>query len=457
MEEKNVVYLQDLTRLSFSQWLVLVKRSKETTNKIILFVLSIIVMLYKLFHIPFWNQFLNGRHLNFVPFQADKLGVETYDELVTLTEAFEASGFQVVGDYKIPEYITSPFVRGMVNPDLPAYANITIVKNVAPVITITTHFEDGTFLTVINDFMLTYPPFIDLHYYQLPVTELVEKFKEHLAKAKAESCQPKEHSKEKYFGDYLNLHYLTIDYGVDHDNLQEKVSHPSDKLLTCINHSSIFAFGQCSSCGVPLCSSCAVEFPEGIKCSKCAQDTPSAEILLDKEKAGFGIRLLALLIDKLLVTAVGLIIGALLIVLSINVFKLPAPVNLSLPIVSAYLVILFGGAFYSIYLNGKYGMTLGKMLLGLRVVNYNGESIGYWQAFVRWTGYWVSAFLFGYGFLMVGWDKNKQGLSDKLASTVVLGKNLSTLHTILLVIGFLVIVFLVFSMFLVYLYSKLLK
>ena len=42
------------------------------------------------------------------------------------------------------------------------------------------------------------------------------------------------------------------------------------------------------------------------------------------------------------------------------------------------------------------------------------------QLVIRYLGYFVSMATFGIGFLMIGFDKRKQGLHDKLAGTVVI-------------------------------------
>ncbi len=50
----------------------------------------------------------------------------------------------------------------------------------------------------------------------------------------------------------------------------------------------------------------------------------------------------------------------------------------------------------------------------------DGNAISYWVAFERFGGYAASLFTGMEGFLRILWDRNRQGLEDKLAETVVI-------------------------------------
>ncbi len=65
--------------------------------------------------------------------------------------------------------------------------------------------------------------------------------------------------------------------------------------------------------------------------------------------------------------------------------------------------------------------TPGKMVISAKIVDAKtlGEpSMG--QLIVRYIGYFISAFVFGLGFLWVAFDKRKQGWHDKIAGTLVI-------------------------------------
>ncbi|HET9948406.1 MAG TPA: RDD family protein [Longimicrobiales bacterium] len=65
------------------------------------------------------------------------------------------------------------------------------------------------------------------------------------------------------------------------------------------------------------------------------------------------------------------------------------------------------------------GFTVGKRLLGIRVVRLDGKRITWWTAFERVGGY-VAGFATGLlGFAQVYWDANRQAIHDRIVGTVV--------------------------------------
>ena len=64
--------------------------------------------------------------------------------------------------------------------------------------------------------------------------------------------------------------------------------------------------------------------------------------------------------------------------------------------------------------------TLGKKALNLHVARMDGTPISFGQASGRYWGKWLSAALFCAGFISAAFDTKKQGLHDKIASTLVL-------------------------------------
>ena len=64
--------------------------------------------------------------------------------------------------------------------------------------------------------------------------------------------------------------------------------------------------------------------------------------------------------------------------------------------------------------------TPGKMLISARIVDARtGTSPSTGQAIVRYLGYYVSLLPLGLGLIWVGLDRRKQGWHDKIAGTVV--------------------------------------
>jgi uncharacterized RDD family membrane protein YckC len=74
---------------------------------------------------------------------------------------------------------------------------------------------------------------------------------------------------------------------------------------------------------------------------------------------------------------------------------------------------------YFVVFHGMEGQTVGKWLLGLRVVGAEQASITYGRALLRWIGTLVFA-PFVLGFLWVLWSREKRGWHDFLARTWVI-------------------------------------
>ncbi len=70
--------------------------------------------------------------------------------------------------------------------------------------------------------------------------------------------------------------------------------------------------------------------------------------------------------------------------------------------------------------SSRWQATLGKRVCRLRVTDEAGLRIGILRALGRYLGKFVSAFILGIGFLMVGWTRRKQGLHDIMADTLVM-------------------------------------
>ena len=65
------------------------------------------------------------------------------------------------------------------------------------------------------------------------------------------------------------------------------------------------------------------------------------------------------------------------------------------------------------------GRTVGKRLMGVRVVRLDGAPIGWWPAFERAGGYVAGLATGLLGFAQVFWDPNRQCIHDKIVGTVV--------------------------------------
>jgi len=76
---------------------------------------------------------------------------------------------------------------------------------------------------------------------------------------------------------------------------------------------------------------------------------------------------------------------------------------------------------YFVVFHGMEGRTIGKWLLGLRVVGVDQRPISYRRALLRWIGtVGLGGASFGLAFLWILWQREKRGWHDLLARTWVI-------------------------------------
>ncbi len=80
-----------------------------------------------------------------------------------------------------------------------------------------------------------------------------------------------------------------------------------------------------------------------------------------------------------------------------------------------YLVLFFG---LSVYLGN--GRTLGKRVMGIRVVSLVHRRMSLWHSIERALGYGASALEFGFGFLQYFIHPNRRTVHDRMAETIVI-------------------------------------
>ncbi len=89
-----------------------------------------------------------------------------------------------------------------------------------------------------------------------------------------------------------------------------------------------------------------------------------------------------------------------------------------LPLVWAFTV-LFASTYTTVLHALVGGQTLGKMLVGVRVLGSEGGALSVGAAFLRFIGYFMSLGTLGLGFVMAGWRRDKRALHDLLAGSRV--------------------------------------
>jgi uncharacterized RDD family membrane protein YckC len=141
--------------------------------------------------------------------------------------------------------------------------------------------------------------------------------------------------------------------------------------------------------------------------------------------AGFWRRLLASLLDGLLLGIVNFIVqlAILLPAFSVAVTEDPANFGLNLGLVIALYVIQIGTGFtYETVLLWKYGSTLGKMACQVEVVTAEGKPITYLRSVGRYFAKLLSWFTLGIGFIIAAFDQEKRSIHDRICNTRVILK-----------------------------------
>ena len=153
------------------------------------------------------------------------------------------------------------------------------------------------------------------------------------------------------------------------------------------------------------------------------------------EPVGFFPRLGAYMIDQLLL---GMLVYSIWLVFfsSIPAWQMPDVTSIrfttpaeitdfvhTLVAFSNKMLVIFLPTFflYEVILNGKFGATIGKRIIGARIVRMDGQSINYRIAALRWLGERLSdMFLCYVGHIFILVREDKRGLHDLIAGTRVI-------------------------------------
>lgn len=149
--------------------------------------------------------------------------------------------------------------------------------------------------------------------------------------------------------------------------------------------------------------------------------------------AGFSSRAVAIIIDYVIIFMIGtVVIGSLALFLDLaSVQRFIQWVSSILPgfeRIFAWLTSARFAAFFFILLQYVYfifffsttGQTIGKAIMGLRVVTTNGKRMGVKRSFIRTLCYGLSLAPLGLGFLWVLGEDRRKAWQDKIARTYVL-------------------------------------
>lgn len=155
---------------------------------------------------------------------------------------------------------------------------------------------------------------------------------------------------------------------------------------------------------------------------------PSAQGNADPNEvvdAGFIRRLGAYLIDSMLVGSVFYVVVMVGVVMLAVVASSQDPGKDALLAGMAIIYLIYpvlSLAYYAGMESSKLQATVGKLALGIKVVDGQGRRLGFGRAAARWAGSIVSYLILYIGFFMAGWTRRKQALHDLMAGTFVVDK-----------------------------------
>lgn len=89
---------------------------------------------------------------------------------------------------------------------------------------------------------------------------------------------------------------------------------------------------------------------------------------------------------------------------------------------TALLTTIIAILYWSLMESSKYQATVGKIALGLKVTDLDGNSLDFVKSLIRNVCKIISGMILFIGYIMAGFTEKKQGLHDIIAGTLVVKK-----------------------------------
>ena len=141
---------------------------------------------------------------------------------------------------------------------------------------------------------------------------------------------------------------------------------------------------------------------------------------------GFWLRFCAYIIDAIITGIPSFIIGMVVefaaASANTNPTGQPTGAQVAISLLANVASIVIAWLYWSMFESSAYQATPGKMLLGLRVTDMNGQRISFGRATGRHFAKFISSLICAIGYIMAGFTERKQGLHDQIAGTLVVMK-----------------------------------
>ena len=132
--------------------------------------------------------------------------------------------------------------------------------------------------------------------------------------------------------------------------------------------------------------------------------------------SGFWRRVAASLIDSVILGVVGAILG---IVLGVAMVSGGTDDTEVVELTGNVVGLFLGWLYYALMESSSKQATIGKMVMGIKVTDLEGNQISFARASGRHFGKIISSLILAIGYLMMLWTEKKQTLHDKMAGCLV--------------------------------------
>jgi uncharacterized RDD family membrane protein YckC len=191
--------------------------------------------------------------------------------------------------------------------------------------------------------------------------------------------------------------------------------------------------GAQNAAGAQFCSRCGASMAPGVATTPAPSVAPPVAgypvapaypvTQAGAHYGGFWIRVVAAIIDGILVRVVVSPVGAIFGIGSLAGIGGFGHGALGLHLLGfgmMMVLIMAGDWLYEAFMeSSSYQATLGKMIFGMKVTDLYGNRISFARATGRHFAKIISGMILGIGFIMAGFTERKQGLHDMLAGTLV--------------------------------------
>lgn len=167
------------------------------------------------------------------------------------------------------------------------------------------------------------------------------------------------------------------------------------------------------------------------------ETTTTAPLNVATNYAGFGSRLVAWIIDVIIIAALqSFVVMPVMAMLGLGIAsqiensgefsdaEAIGMVGAIIAAASSLFIITFAISilYFAILESSKSQGSVGKMALGIKVVDMDGQQVSFGKALLRSIGKIISGMIMYIGYLMAAFTDKKQGLHDMIAGTLVVKK-----------------------------------